>query len=136
MKAGLRRGIRWVLIAGLAVVVLAGIYITVVMFPSPFFSHAATFGIFRVYANEPLPAGFDQVIADLNRRLLDPTYWGSRTGFARQMWESQLLVEFLGEVQGYRLDDLVKAEVTRTAMREQMMSWYRDQLSERAAPSA
>jgi hypothetical protein len=66
-------------------------------------------------------------------RLLDAAYWRSPDGFARRMWESQLLVEFLGEVKGYSLKDLVREQVTESLAREQMMSWYREKLSERAA---
>jgi hypothetical protein len=64
---------------------------------------------------------------DLRRRidvLLDGSYWGNRYGVARSLWESQLLVEFLGEVKGYRLTDLVREDVTEESAREQMMAWY------------
>jgi hypothetical protein len=66
---------------------------------------------------------------DLRRRidaLLDDGYWGGRHGVARSLWESQLLVEFLGEVQGYRLTDLVREDVTEESTREQMMRWYHE----------
>jgi len=69
---------------------------------------------------------------DLGRRielLLDDRHWGrNRRGMARRMWESQLLVEFLGEVKGYRLTDIVSDEVTDYSTREQMMDWYREHL--------
>jgi hypothetical protein len=42
------------------------------------------------------------------------------------MREWQLLVEFLGEVRGYRLADLSRDEVTQFSAREQMMDWYRN----------
>jgi hypothetical protein len=64
---------------------------------------------------------------DLRRRieiLEDNSYWGGRHGVARDLWESQLLVEFLGEVMGYRLSDIVRDDVTIAATREQMMQWY------------
>jgi hypothetical protein len=66
---------------------------------------------------------------DLRRRidlLLDDAFWGGSHGVARRLWESQLLVEFLGEIRGYRLTDIVSDEVTESATREQMMAWYRD----------
>lgn len=56
--------------------------------------------------------------------LFDGGYW-SGSGFARDLWEWQLLVEFLGEVKGYRLADLVRADVTMSSVQEQMMNWYR-----------
>lgn len=65
---------------------------------------------------------------DLGRRidvLLDDGYWGGRHGAARFFWESQLLVEFLGEREGYGLDDLVREEVTESSARSRMMAWYR-----------
>jgi hypothetical protein len=58
--------------------------------------------------------------------LLDDAYWGGRHGVARQLWEWQLLVEFLGEVEGLRLVDLIRDEVTLDSAREQMMAWYRE----------
>jgi hypothetical protein len=72
---------------------------------------------------------------DLARRmelLLDNDNWGGRPyGVARRLWESQLLVEFLGEVKGYRLMDLVSDEVTESSTREQMMAWYRERATRR-----
>jgi hypothetical protein len=66
---------------------------------------------------------------DLGHRiglLLDDRYWGGQSyGLARRLWESQLLVEFLGEVEGYRLTDIVSDEVTEATTRERMMTWYR-----------
>lgn len=57
-------------------------------------------------------------------RLLDHGYWLERPAVARRQWEFQLLVEFLGEIEGYRLDDLVSEEVTESSTRRQMMAWY------------
>ena len=64
---------------------------------------------------------------DLRRRiavLLDGSYWGGRHGPARYQWESQLLVEFLGEVKGYGLADIVREDVTEAGTRDEMMAWY------------
>ena len=47
---------------------------------------------------------------------------------ARDLWKWQLLVEFLGEVKGYTLADLVKEDVTERSTWEQMMAWYRIRL--------
>ena len=60
-------------------------------------------------------------------QLLDDGYWGGGHGFARRMWEAQLLVEFLGEVKGYRLSDLVPEEITEAGVRAEMMDWYRQE---------
>lgn len=65
---------------------------------------------------------------DLRRRvdlLFDESYWDEAGAWARYMWESQLLVEFLGEVEGYRLEDLVNDDVTEFSTRERMMAWHR-----------
>lgn len=64
---------------------------------------------------------------DLRRRielLLDDGYWGEDYGVARRLWESQLLVEFLGEVKGYGLNEIVRDDVTESSTREQMMAWF------------
>lgn len=58
--------------------------------------------------------------------LLDDGFWSTGRGAARNMWESQLLVEYLGEVEGYLLTDLVRDEVTLSATRDAMIGWYRD----------
>lgn len=44
---------------------------------------------------------------------------------ARRLWEAQLLVEFLGEVKGYRLADLAREDVTETLASQAMMEWHR-----------
>ena len=53
--------------------------------------------------------------------LLDHRVWSP--GPARDLWEWQLLVEYLGQVHGYGLDDLISNEVTRSSTRNQMMTW-------------
>jgi len=66
---------------------------------------------------------------DLGERidmLLDDDYWGGRRGVARSMWEWQILVEFLGEEEGLRLEELIRDEVTLYSAREQMMAWHRE----------
>jgi hypothetical protein len=57
--------------------------------------------------------------------LLYDGYWGEDYGLARRSWESQLLVEYLGEVEDYRLADLVREEVTEASTRERMLARYR-----------
>ena len=66
---------------------------------------------------------------DLRERidlLLDDRYWGEGPRIARSLWEWQLLVEYLGEVEGYLLADLVRDDVTRAAVRARMLDWYRE----------
>jgi len=70
----------------------------------------------------------DDPAYDLRERidvLLDDRYWVG-SGLARDLWEWQLLVEYLGEVKGYRLADLVRADVSRFGTRQEMMAWYRE----------
>jgi len=56
--------------------------------------------------------------------LLDDEYWGGPPGIAREMWKWQLLVEFLGEIEHFNLEDLVSAEVTEVSATRQMMRWH------------
>ena len=65
---------------------------------------------------------------DLHARidqLLDDDFWTGGAGAARWMWEAQMLVEFLGEVKGYRLADLAREDVTEMFARDAMMEWHR-----------
>lgn len=57
-------------------------------------------------------------------RLFDARF-SAAPGLARDLWESQLLVEYLGGIEGYRLEDLIETEVTRDFARDRMMSWHR-----------
>lgn len=259
-----RRAMTWALRLLLALFMLGVAYVAILVFPSPTFAHSATYGSYRVYADEPIPTDFVEVIEDLDRRLqgmehapprggqriylcgprkyaffafltrktpdslgiglsaanetfvsmervrlfaetnrgvlrhtrfegsvaevvahevahfnsvrflglrahlrqpmwksegwaeyqanlaatradpdydlrgrigqlLDDGYWGAGYGTARRLWESQILVEFLGEVKGFRLADLARDDVTEDSTREEMMSWYR---GAEAAPPA
>ncbi|HXI03158.1 MAG TPA: hypothetical protein VNI57_08265 [Candidatus Saccharimonadales bacterium] len=58
-------------------------------------------------------------------RLLDDGFWARGHGASRRMWEAQLLVEFLGEVKGYRLADLAREDVTEISARDAMIEWWR-----------
>jgi hypothetical protein len=72
----------------------------------------------------------DDPAYDLGERidvLLDDRHWAGSGGLARGHWEWQLLVEYLGEVQGVRLADLSKDEVTKPAVRQRMLAWHRNQ---------
>jgi hypothetical protein len=46
---------------------------------------------------------------------------------ARWHFEWQLLVEFLGEVKGYGLEDLMDTGLTEEAARREMLEWYAEQ---------
>jgi hypothetical protein len=76
----------------------------------------------------------DDSAYDLGERidlLLDDRHWRAGHDVARDLWEWQLLVEYLGEVEGYRLADLVRDEVTKSAVRQRMLAWHLDQRGDR-----
>jgi hypothetical protein len=58
--------------------------------------------------------------------LQDESLWGSNS-IARQLYESHLLVEFLYEVKGFGLADLLDDAVNETTTRQEMLAWYADQ---------
>ena len=69
----------------------------------------------------------DDPTYDLSQRidmLLDDDYWAG-SAQSRRFWEWQLLVEYLGEVKGYRLTDLGRADVKRFRTWQQMIAWHR-----------
>jgi hypothetical protein len=57
-------------------------------------------------------------------RLLDERLWPPAPSLARSLWEWQLLVEYLGEVEGLGLAELADAELTMPAVRERMLRWH------------
>ena len=58
--------------------------------------------------------------------LLDDAFWGYEDSLSRRLFEWHTLVEYLAEVKGYGLEDLVKNSVTEAGTREEMLTWYRD----------
>jgi hypothetical protein len=58
--------------------------------------------------------------------LRDDRFW-SQSSYARQLFEWQLLVEYLIDVQGADLEGLMRAYVTEAATRERMLAWHEDQ---------
>lgn len=58
--------------------------------------------------------------------LRDDYFWGD-SSYARQLFEWQLLVEHLVDVQGVDLAGLMRATVTEAGTREQMLAWYGEQ---------
>jgi hypothetical protein len=67
-------------------------------------------------------------LSDRIALLLDDSLWGGGESMARRLYESHLLVEFLYDVKGFDLDDLLDASVTDIATRQDMLSWYADQI--------
>jgi len=60
----------------LALVGFVGLYVGIIVYPTPLFDHAASYDGFRVYSDEPIPADFAGVIEDALRRIeaMDPTF--------------------------------------------------------------
>jgi hypothetical protein len=54
--------------------------------------------------------------------LMNDMAWGG-SSVARQMFEWHLLVEFLAEIKGYGLEELVDPAVTESFAREEMLAW-------------
>lgn len=69
-------------------------------------------------------------LADLRHRvdvLGDDRVWGTGRGWDRIHYESGLLVEFLLDVQGYGLEDIVADSVTREETLAALMAWCKAQ---------
>lgn len=66
------------------------------------------------------------VFSDRIDLLLDDTFWGCEDSLARRLFEWHTLVEYLAEVRGYGLEDLVRESTTEAVTREEMLAWYRD----------
>jgi len=63
------------------------------------------------------------LFADRIDLLMDDYAWGSGPSIARRMFEWHLLVEFLAEIKGYGLEELVDPAVTEASAREEMLAW-------------
>jgi hypothetical protein len=61
--------------------------------------------------------------------LMDRAFWGSDDSIARRLFEWHLLVEYLGEVKGFGLNDLIDEAVTEASVRDEMLEWYEEQRS-------
>jgi hypothetical protein len=57
--------------------------------------------------------------------LLNDAHWDPNHPLARRMYEWDLLVEYLGEVEGLGLADLADEGTTESRARDAMMGWYR-----------
>ena len=69
MNTRLRSVLKWSGRALIALVLILAIPISAVAFPYPFFEHSENFGHCVVYSDAEFDAGFDEVMADVNRRL-------------------------------------------------------------------
>lgn len=65
-------------------------------------------------------------LTDRIELLLDDAFWGYDYSLARRLFEWHVLVEFLGDVKGHGLEDLVDEAVTESSVREEMLAWYRE----------
>jgi hypothetical protein len=68
------------------------------------------------------------IFTDRIELLLNDAFWGDNS-VARQLFESHLLVEFLVEVNGFGLDELLDESITEASTREHMLTWYQTQQS-------
>jgi len=58
--------------------------------------------------------------------LLNNAFWGGGQSLARRLYEWHVLVEFLAEVKGFGLEDLLDDGVTESWARREMLAWYAD----------
>lgn len=58
--------------------------------------------------------------------MVNDAFWGYEKSLARRLFEWHTLVEYLAEVKGYGLQDLVRESVTEAGTRAEMLAWYRD----------
>ncbi|MGB5661455.1 MAG: hypothetical protein WBO54_18445, partial [Thermoanaerobaculia bacterium] len=64
----------------------------------------------------------------------DGQYWDWQQRWDRTHYESALMVEFLLDVQGYTLDDIVVDSVTRDGTYAAMVEWRKGQRSTVVSP--
>jgi hypothetical protein len=57
--------------------------------------------------------------------LRDDAFWSHSNSPARRFFEWHLLVEYLAEVKGFGLRDLLEETVTESGTRAEMLDWYR-----------
>lgn len=56
--------------------------------------------------------------------LLNDGNWGGGRDPAREYYESELLVEYLIEIEGRTFEEIMSAEITRDDAHKKMMNWY------------
>lgn len=66
------------------------------------------------------------VFTDRIDLLVNDAFWGPNSSVARQLYEWHVLVEFLYEVKGFGLGELVDETVTEWSTREEMLAWYNE----------
>jgi len=64
------------------------------------------------------------VFTDRIDLLLNDAFWGGDASPARGLYEGQVLVEFLAEVKGFGLLDLLDEAVMESWARREMLAWY------------
>ncbi len=62
--------------------------------------------------------------------LMNRGFWGGGS-LARRLFEWHLLVEFLADVKGIGLDDLVDEAISESKTRQEMLAWYEERRSAR-----
>lgn len=68
-------------------------------------------------------------LADRVGILLDDSIWGYGESYGRRLFAWHVLVEFLAEVKGLDLIELVDERVTEAYAREELLAWYEEQRS-------
>lgn len=66
-------------------------------------------------------------IADRIALLQDRRFWAPGRAREHEVFEWQLLVEFLGEVEGLRLREIAAPEITEASARDRMLAWFEAQ---------
>jgi len=56
--------------------------------------------------------------------LLENRYWNDPNGYARNVYKGELMVEYLSEIKGYSLADIIHDSVTYENTYNQMLEWY------------
>jgi hypothetical protein len=64
------------------------------------------------------------VFTDRTDLLLNDAFWGYEHSPARRLFAWHVLVEFLAEVKGLDLEDLIDDDVTEWSTRQELISWF------------
>lgn len=59
--------------------------------------------------------------------LMNDAFWGRGDSVARRLFEWHVLVEYLADVKGYGLNQLIDESVTEASARKEMLAWYEEQ---------
>lgn len=58
--------------------------------------------------------------------LLEIRYWNDPDGYARNVYKGELMVEYLSEIKGYSLSEIMDDSVTYEDTYDKLMEWYED----------